>query len=97
MSTTTLTAAVTLPNPDTRVRTVIERHFTHNPQDGWFYPASPAESLVRICVFGGQYRVERRRKATSAWLPIVTADTSEFDPMAFESWRTHWPLSVLAN
>lgn len=90
------TIVQTTKNPDTLAREYIEQSFSHNVMDGWHYPATPDQSLVRICVFGGTYRVERRRRVTSPWLPIVTADTADFDPDAFARWRTHWPLSVLA-
>jgi hypothetical protein len=77
----------------TDVSQIVSQHFELRA-DGWFYPRQTGVALVRIMVDGlaGEYRIERRRKASTAWMPIVTAPVAEFDENAFAMWRDHWQL-----
>lgn len=76
--------------------TVLEALRTAGFQEsnGWFYPPSGEDrAAVRISVFEGQYQVWRRRKLTSPWMIIVTADADEFDFKNFRAWYATWPLT----
>lgn len=81
---------------DSQVLDAVCERFTFNDEDQWLYPtgATVADSLVRISVWSGMYRVERRRVPTGPWMPVVAANTAEFDAESFASWYTRWPLSV---
>lgn len=60
--------------------------------DGFWYPKAEGVPLVRIALVGDEYRIERRRKPATMWMPLVTANRSEFDPVAFRTWAASWPL-----
>lgn len=84
---------ITLSN-DTRLTDVLRESFTHDAIDGYWYPMDGGTPLVRIYVGGNGYMIERRRNATSAWAPIVVAEYAEFDPAAFRSWRSTYPMTA---
>jgi hypothetical protein len=62
--------------------------------DGYFYPTEATEdtALARIYIAPSSYMIERRRVSDAPWLPVVTAECSEFDPAAFRVWRARWPV-----
>lgn len=62
--------------------------------EGWFFPAGdPDRAAVRLTVYSGQYQIWRRRRLSSAWMMIAVSDVEDFDPAAFETWRSAWPLT----
>lgn len=87
-ATAVLTAHV---SRESQVQSEILRHFDYNAQDGWFYPRG-GRPLARVSVHVGTVRVQRRRRAQGAWMPILTASVDQFDAEAFAMWRAHWPL-----
>jgi hypothetical protein len=74
------------------VRDVVSESFSLNDFDGYWYPAQRERSLVRIYVTDSGYQIERRRKLDSAWMPVATARTEDFDPDAFCAWKSNWRL-----
>ncbi len=72
------------------IRDTIRESFVES-FDGFWYPIEPGTPLVRVQLAPGSYQVQRRRRVTSAWTPVVTANAAEFDPAAFRIWRSSWP------
>lgn len=77
-----------------QVAEVVEESFEQDLTDDFWYPMEPGTPLVRIQIADSGYQIQRRRKADSPWMPIVTADTAEFDVDGFRLWRDRWPLVV---
>lgn len=77
------------------IKDVIAESFVENV-DGFWYPIEPGTPLVRIQVAVTGYQIQRRRNERNAWMPIVTAETAEFDAGAFRSWRERWPMTAEA-
>lgn len=87
MNTTTPIAAAS--DREAEVRAAIEEAFVTGP-DGWYYPTGQPIPLVRIALAEGQYRVMRRRKPHTAWMPVACADVAEFSYRSFRVWLEHW-------
>lgn len=74
------------------LRDTVAESFSRNDFDGVWYPADREHSLVRIHLAASGYQIERRRKLTAPWMPVVTASAAEFDPDAFRVWVRNWQL-----
>lgn len=74
------------------IEDVIRESFVLNDLDGFWYPVESGIPLVRIQVASTGYQIQRRRNVDSPWMPIVTAETAEFDASAFRQWRMRWQM-----
>lgn len=86
---------LTVTHTTALVTDVLRDSFAHDAASDYWFPMEPGTPLVRVYVTASGYQIERRRDATSPWIPLVAAALSEFDAQAFRAWRASYP--VVAN